>query len=120
VNLLFDLMKHLVEVPFIPWMGPAAVQPVRIGLPEFRAALPDGLVGDHDAPREHHLLDLPKTEREPMIQLHTVTNDLRRISMALYSDDDMTPFKRVPPEDLYRKRITIRPNNLTVSAVEVV
>jgi hypothetical protein len=42
------------------------------------APLPDCLVGDHDATREHHLLDLPQAQREPVIQPHAVTDDLHR------------------------------------------
>ena len=33
---------------------------------------------DHDAAFHHHLFDLAEAEREPVIQPHTVTNDLHR------------------------------------------
>jgi hypothetical protein len=33
---------------------------------ELRALLPDRLVGDHDATREHHLLDVTEVAREPV------------------------------------------------------
>jgi hypothetical protein len=32
----------------------------------------DRLVGDQDTSREHHLLDLPQTQRKAMIQPHAV------------------------------------------------
>jgi hypothetical protein len=35
-------------------------------------------MGDHDPALQHHLLDLAQAQREPVIQPHTVTNDLRR------------------------------------------
>jgi hypothetical protein len=30
--------------------------------------LPDRLMGDHDAPFQHHLLDLAEAEREPVVE----------------------------------------------------
>ena len=44
-----DLDEHLVEVPLVAGAGPAAAQPVGVGLPELGAPLPDRFVGDHDA-----------------------------------------------------------------------
>jgi hypothetical protein len=55
--------EHLVEVPLIARAWPSAAQHVRGGLPALAAPLPDRLVGDHDAPREHHLFNLAKAER---------------------------------------------------------
>jgi hypothetical protein len=34
-------------------------------------------VGDHDAPFQHHLLDLAEAEREPVVEPDTVAGDLR-------------------------------------------
>ena len=36
-------------------------QDIGIGLPELQGPLPDGFVGDEDAPAGHQLLDVPKT-----------------------------------------------------------
>lgn len=46
--LTVDREEYLVEVPRIAGAGPAATQPVGVGLPELHAPLPDGFVGDHD------------------------------------------------------------------------
>jgi hypothetical protein len=34
-------------------------------------------MGDHDAPFQHHLLDLAEAEREPVVEPDTVADDLR-------------------------------------------
>jgi hypothetical protein len=83
VGLSVDLDEYLVEVPLIPGAWPPAAQPVRVGLPELLAPLPEGLVGNHDAALHHHLFDLAEAEREPMIQPHTVTDDLHRVPEPL-------------------------------------
>ena len=44
-----------------------------------RAPGPDRLVADHDTTRKHHLLDLAKAQREPVIEPHAVGDDLRRV-----------------------------------------
>jgi hypothetical protein len=69
--LAVDREEHLIEVPLISWAWPSAAQPVRVGLSELLAPLPDGLVGDHDAALHHHLFDLAEAEREPRIQPHS-------------------------------------------------
>jgi hypothetical protein len=64
VSLPVDCDEHLVRVPCVTGAGPTAAQPVGVGLAELPGPLADGVVGDRDASREHHFLDLPEAERE--------------------------------------------------------
>lgn len=73
-----------------PYVHPAC-PPVDLG-EQGLAYVPAPLVSDprnrgktsRARPRSrHHLLDLPETEREPVMQPHTVAGGLRRVSMAL-------------------------------------
>ena len=58
--------------------GPPATQVVGVGLPELAAPLVDGVVGDAHTTFGHHLLDVTQAQRKPVIQPHTVANDLHR------------------------------------------
>jgi hypothetical protein len=61
---------------------------VGVGLAELLAPGPDGLVGDDHPAFGHQLLDLPQTQREPVVQPHAVANDLHRVAVTRYSDDE--------------------------------
>ena len=63
----FDLHNHVIEVPLVAGAGAPAAQPVGVGLPELHAPGPDGFIADHHTTRKHHLLDLAKAQREPVI-----------------------------------------------------
>src|SRR5438270_10972152 len=80
MSLPVNLDEHLVKVPLIAGAWPTATQPLGVGLPELDAPLPDGFVGDRDAPREHHLLHLAEAQREPVVQPHAMADDLHRIA----------------------------------------
>jgi hypothetical protein len=83
VGLPTDRDEYLIEVPSVPWAWPAAAQPVGVGLPELGIPLPHRLVGDHDAPFQHHLLHLTQAQWEPVVEPDTVTDDLRRVAKPL-------------------------------------
>jgi hypothetical protein len=83
VLLAVDADLHLVEVPFIAGSRSAAAQPVGVGLPEFVAPLPDGLVGDDNAAPQHQLLDLAEAEREAEVQPDAMADDLRGVPESL-------------------------------------
>jgi hypothetical protein len=78
--LTVDREEYLVEMPRIAGPGPTATQPVGVGLPELHAPLPDGFVGHHDPALQHHLLHLAEAQREPVVQPHTMTDDLHRVA----------------------------------------
>src|ERR671916_140136 len=80
MSLPVDLDEHLVKVPLIAGAWLTVTQPLGVGFPELDAPLPDGFVGDRDAPREHHLLHLPQAQREPVVQPHAMTDDLHRVT----------------------------------------
>src|SRR5512135_2846233 len=78
-----DADEHLIKVPLVPGTGPAATQGAGVGLPELPAPAPDRLVGDHHAAGEHEFLGLPEREQEPVVEPHTVRDDLDRVAVAL-------------------------------------
>ena len=49
---------------------------------ELPAPLPDGLVGDEDAPLREELLDISEAQGEPMVQPDAVTDDFTREPVA--------------------------------------
>lgn len=53
---------------------------------ELSTPLPDGLVGDGDAPLREEFFDIAEAEREPMVQPHAVTDDFTRESVAAVAD----------------------------------
>ena len=61
---------------------PPPPQPSRILQPERPAPLADRLVRDVDAALGEEVLDVPKTEAEPVVQPHRVTDDFRRESVS--------------------------------------
>src|SRR5262245_10316631 len=38
--------KHLVQVPFVAWLGASTLQPIRVVLPKLPTPLADGFMGD--------------------------------------------------------------------------
>ena len=74
--------EQLIEIPRISLAPPPPPQPSRILQPERQAPLADRLVRDVDAALGEEVLDVPKTEAEPMVQPHRVTDDFRRESVS--------------------------------------
>ena len=66
-----------VTLPAAP--GP---QPSSVLKPEGQAPLPDRLVGDGHTPLGEEVLDVSKTQAEPVVQPHSVTDDVRRESVS--------------------------------------
>lgn len=75
-----DCDEYLVQVPFVPGLGPASVQTCRVCGAELHRSLPDGLVGDDHTAREHLLLDVAEAQREAVVPPHVVGDDLRRVA----------------------------------------
>src|SRR6476646_7481627 len=78
-----DLHKHFIEVPLVAGAGAPPAQLVGVDLPELRTPAPDRFITDHNTTRKHQLLDLPKAQREPKVQPHTMVDDLDRVAVAL-------------------------------------
>ena len=72
--------EQLIEIPRISLAAPPPPQPSRILQLERQAPLADRLVRDVDAALGEEVLDVPKTEAEPVVQPHRVTDDFRRES----------------------------------------
>ncbi len=83
MSLPVDLEEHFVQVPFIPWSRPMATQLVGVGLPELAAPLPHRLVADHNSPLVQEFFDIPKAQREAMVQPDGVADDFSREAEAL-------------------------------------
>ena len=71
--------EQLIEIPRI-FLAPPP--PSRILQPERPAPLADRLVRDGDAAFGEEVLDVPKTEAEPVVQPHRVSDDFRRQSVS--------------------------------------
>ena len=96
VLLAVDANVHLVEVPFIAGSRSAAAQPGDVGVPEFVAPLPDGLVGDDNAALQHQLLDLAEAEREAVVQPDAMADDLRWVPNPLYDTSALVTTRILP------------------------
>src|SRR5215475_2447075 len=44
-----DRQKHLVQVPFVAWLGASMLQLICVVLPKFQTPLTDGFISDVDA-----------------------------------------------------------------------
>ena len=81
----FDGQHHLVQMPFVAAPELALAQGVGIRLPELQSEspLPDGFVGDENAPVSHHLFDVPKAQCKSKIQPHGMADDGGGIAESL-------------------------------------
>ncbi len=62
-----DSDEDLVQVPLVPWPGPAAAQAVSETRAEFLAPASYRLVGDHDAALSQEQLNVPQAEAEHVV-----------------------------------------------------
>jgi hypothetical protein len=74
-------------VPLIAWPRPTAAQPIRVGLAEFAAPLPDRLVGEDDA-----ALGQERVWCEYLIRPLTLALEHRKCQHAV-TDGVFTPYK---------------------------
>ena len=74
--------KHLIKVPGIARLRPAASKPVGELRTELAAPAPDALVRDGDAPLRQDQLHVPQAQAEHMIELDRVADDLRREAVS--------------------------------------
>lgn len=78
MHLPINLEEHLVQVPFVSRLWPAAAQLIGEGLPRFLALLTDRFVGDDNPAGHHRLFDVVISEAEMKIETHTVIDNLSR------------------------------------------
>src|SRR5262249_8857857 len=78
-----DGQEHLVEVPFVAWLGAATLQPIRIILPKLQTPLADGLVGHVDAALEQEFLYITVAQREAIVEPDPVTDDFTGKAVVL-------------------------------------
>ncbi len=72
VPLPVDLEEHFIQVPLVARPCTPLTEAVRIFLPELATPLPHGLVCDCDSPLVQKRFDIPKAEREAMVQPYGV------------------------------------------------
>src|SRR6516165_3062058 len=63
-----DCEKHLIEMPFVPWLGASTLQPIRIILPKLQTPLADGFMGDVDAALKQELLHVAIAQGEAIVE----------------------------------------------------
>ena len=77
-----DIEEDLVQMPFVAGSGTPSPQAIGVLLAELFAPAPDRFIADHHAACRHHLLDIPKAHREPVVEPNGIRDDLFRKSMA--------------------------------------
>ena len=77
-----DAQENLVDVPLIPKLRPAALEPSRVLTPELQTPAPDGLITQHDAPLEHQFLNVSERKAEAVVEPDAVADDLVREAVA--------------------------------------
>ena len=70
--------EQLIEMPRVTLAPTPAPQPPSVLKTEGQAPVPTRLVGHGNAALGEEVLDVPKTEAEPVLQPHCVTDDLGR------------------------------------------
>ena len=64
MTLPVDRQKHLVQVPFVAWLGAPTLQLIGVVLPKLQTPLPDGFMRDVDPACKEQLLYIAVTQRE--------------------------------------------------------
>jgi hypothetical protein len=70
-----DRQKHLIQVPFIAWLGASPTELIGVLLPGLAAPFPDGLVGHDHAADEQEFLHITVAEAEPIVQPYAMADD---------------------------------------------
>ena len=74
--------EQLINVPYV---AQATLLPSnRLGVlgPELETPAATGLIGNDDTTFSHQILDISQTEREPVVEPHSMTDDFTRKAMA--------------------------------------
>jgi len=78
-----DANEHLVHIPLIPRLWPAAAQAVGETLTEFLAPAPHCLVGHDHTTFGQNQLNVPETQAEHVVQPDGMADDLGREAVAV-------------------------------------
>src|SRR5215813_11283780 len=81
--LTMDREKHLIQVPFVAWLGTSMFQPIRVVLPKLQTPLPDGLMGDIDPAFAQQFLHITIAQREAVIEPDPMADDLAEKAVIL-------------------------------------
>src|SRR5215510_2011232 len=74
--LTIDRPKHLIQVPFVTWLGASTLQLIGVVLPKLQTPLADGFMGDVDAALKQEFLHVAVTQREAIIEPDSMADDL--------------------------------------------
>ena len=80
-----DPNEHLIEIPLVSWLRPAAAAAYAISeiRAEFLAPPPHRLIGDDNASFTQDQLNIAQAEAEHMVQPHGMADDLGREPMTI-------------------------------------
>ena len=81
--LSLNLHENLVHIPGIAQSTLLLSEPSSELRPELQTPEADGFVRNNDATLGQQIFDIPKAEREPMVQPHGVTDNFRRKAVPL-------------------------------------
>src|SRR6516162_1873770 len=71
-----DREEHLIEVPFVAWLGASMLQLIGIILAKLQTPLADGFMGDVDPTLEQDLLHIAIAQREAVVEPDAMADDL--------------------------------------------
>ncbi len=73
-----DREKHLIEMPFVPWLGASTLQLIGVVLPKLQTPLANGFMSDVDTAFTEELLHVTVAQGEAIIQPDAMADDLTR------------------------------------------
>src|SRR5262245_61623389 len=67
--------KHLIQVPFVAWLGASTLQPIRVVLPKLQTPLADRFMGDVDPAFKEQLLHISIAQGEAVVEPDPMADD---------------------------------------------
>jgi hypothetical protein len=83
VLLAVNREKDFIQMPRVTWLGAPATQLVRVGLTKLSTPLANRFIRHEDAAGKQQIFDIPVAEAEPVVQPHTMADDLDRKAIIL-------------------------------------
>ena len=109
--------RCIVHMPGIAVSAISSTQPSRISRTKFGAPPPDCLVGNRHAAFGEEILDIPKAERESVVEPNRVLDDVRRKTVAALQGFRRHHGRSLPEPQLMRQYVCHEASNKEVSEV---
>src|SRR5262249_20538682 len=77
--------KHLVQMPFVAWLGASTLEPIGVVLPKLPTPPADRFVGHRDAAFEQDLFHVAVAQGEAVVEPDPVADDFARKAVVLVS-----------------------------------